>query len=114
MKGRCEKFEEKYSFLTNEIIRQEAADIVLSSLREKGKSTIDGEELEKKWPVVKKRLGIVFKKGFLYNFRKNNLKLTKSGRGMEISRSRKLQPEIVLDWFRLYLHACALRQIQVP
>ncbi len=107
------KFESEYHTLTNEIIKREAAAIIvanrLGNAEVKGDDSAMNIAFHKELPDIQAVLG----KNFLYRVRKKRFSLTKTSRGMEITRARKYQPEICLDWFRLYLHTCALRQIQV-
>tara|TARA_R110002050_G_scaffold157498_1_gene286122 strand:+ start:98 stop:1018 length:921 start_codon:yes stop_codon:yes gene_type:complete len=106
---RLADFESKFSnSLTNEVVKQEAGHIVLARLRKEKEAV-----REEKWKKNKQNLDTVFRPSFVYPFRKMYMSLNKSSRGMEVARARKLQPEICLQWFRLYLHGCALRQLQV-
>ena len=108
---RLADFESRFNnCLTNEVIKQEAGYIVLSRLR---KVTDKDERSEVYQRTVKSNLATVFRSSFVYPFRKLYASQVKTSRGMEVARARKLQPEICLQWFRLYLHGCALRQLQV-
>ena len=95
---RLQDFERKFpECLTNEVIKQEAGEIVLSRLR-----NTKEEEREEQWrKKVKPALQSVFKRNFVYSFRKEYLQ------EIEFSRKRN-QP-----WFRLHLNGGALRQLHV-
>ena len=107
------KFESEYRTLTNNVIKQEAGSIVAKRLGSVDIGKMDDSQVRDAFQEIGPDIKSVFGRRFVYRMRKKRFSLTKTNRGMEIARARKYQPEICLDWFRLYLHTCALRQIQV-
>lgn len=107
---RLRDFEIKYCVMTNSVICLEAVDIYLRRFGDLTKVT-DSSEV---WWEIKAGLKTIFDyNNFVYNLRKKYVKSTKTSRGMEYFRARKYQPEIIVNWFRLVLHAYSLRIIQI-